>query len=137
MLGKYACGVLAERIGVLRTIVITEVATGVGILLTLALPAEATFLLLPLVGVVLQGTSSVIYGTIGDLVEPERLPRAFAMVYTMGACMGIIAPLGYGLLGDAIGIEKTIAVVGGLVLLSLPLCLVLRPSLRVPVPAAR
>lgn len=130
MLGKYACGVLAERIGVLRTIVITEVATGVGILLTLALPGVAAFVLLPLIGIVLQGTSSVIYGTIGDLVEPERLPRAFAMVYTMGACCGIIAPLGYGLLGDAIGIEKTIAVVGAFVLLSLPLCLVLRPSLR-------
>ena len=130
MAGKYACGVLAERLGVLRTIVVTEVATGVGILLTLALPAVATFFLLPLVGVVLQGTSSVIYGTIGDLVERDRLPRAFAMVYTVGACCGIAGPLAYGLLGDAIGIEKTIAVVGGFVLLSLPLCLVLRPSLR-------
>ena len=130
MAGKYACGVLAERLGVLRTIVITEIATGIGILLTLALPAVAAFALLPLVGVVLQGTSSVIYGTIGDLVEPEKLPRAFGMVYTMGACCGIIAPLGYGLLGDAIGIERTIAIVGGFVLLTLPLCLVLRPSLR-------
>jgi MFS family permease len=130
MAGKYACGVLAERMGVLRTIVVTEVATGVGILLTLALPPVAAFVLLPLIGVVLQGTSSVIYGTIGDLVEPEKLPRAFGLVYTMGACCGIIAPLVYGVMGDAIGIEKTIAVVGGFVLFSLPLCLVLRPSLR-------
>ena len=130
MAGKYACGVLAERLGVLRTIVITELATGAGILLTLALPAAATFALLPLIGIVLQGTSSVIYGTIGDLVEPDRLPRAFGMVYTMGAVCGIIAPLGYGMLGDAIGIENTIAVVGGFVLLTLPLALVLRPSLR-------
>ena len=130
MAGKYACGVLAERMGVLRTIVVTEVATGVGILLTLALPAVAAFFLLPLIGVVLQGTSSVIYGTIGDLVEQDKLPRAFGIVYTMGACCGIVAPLAYGLLGDAIGIEKTIAVIGGFVLLSLPLCLVLRPSLR-------
>ena len=134
MAGKYACGVLAERLGVLRTIVITEVATGAGILLTLTLPAVATFVLLPLIGVVLQGTSSVIYGTIGDLVEPEKLPRAFGMVYTMGACCGIIAPLAYGMLGDAIGIEKTIAVVGGFVLLSLPLCLVLRPALKLSGP---
>ena len=135
MAGKYACGVLAERLGVLRTIVITEVATGAGILLTLALPAAATFVLLPLIGVVLQGTSSVIYGTIGDLVEQEKLPRAFALVYTVSACCGIVAPLLYGLLGDAIGIERTIAVVGACVLLSLPLCLVLRPSLRLSGPA--
>ena len=65
--------------GVIRTIVITELATGIGILATLVLPGMATFILLPLVGVVLQGTSSVIYGTIGDLVEPDKLPRAFAM----------------------------------------------------------
>jgi MFS family permease len=130
MAGKYACGVLAERMGVLRTIVVTEVATGVGILLTLALPAVAAFFVLPLVGVVLQGTSSVIYGTIGDLVEQDKLPRAFGLVYTMGACCGIIAPLVYGMMGDAVGIENTIAVIGGFVLLSLPLCLVLRPSLR-------
>jgi MFS family permease len=134
MAGKYACGVLAERMGVLRTIVVTEIATGAGILLTLALPAVASFFLLPLIGVVLQGTSSVIYGTIGDLVEPEKLPRAFGLVYTMGACCGIIAPLLYGVMGDAIGIEKTIAVVGGFVLVSLPLCLVLRPSLRLSAP---
>src|SRR5262249_10926969 len=117
--------------GVLRTIVITEVATGAGILLTLVLPAMASFFLLPLTGVVLQGTSSVIYGTIGDLVEPEKLPRAFGLVYTMGACCGIIAPLLYGVMGDAIGIERTIAIIGCFALASLPLALVLRPCLRV------
>ena len=132
MAGKFACGVLAERLGVLRTIVLTELATGIGILLTLALPAVAAFFVLPLIGIVLQGTSSVIYGTIGDLVKPERLPRAFGMVYTTGACCGIVAPLAYGLLGDAVGIEYTIAVIGAVVLLSLPLCLVLRPSLVLP-----
>jgi MFS family permease len=129
MAGKYFCGVLAEKYGVIRTIVITELATGVGILATLALPGMATFFLLPFVGVALQGTSSVIYGTIGDLVEPDKLPRAFAMVYTVGSVCGIIAPLVYGFLGDAIGIEKTIAIAGGVVLLTLPLALVLRSAI--------
>ena len=127
---KYACGVLAERLGVIRTIVITEAATGIGILLTLALPGIAAFFLLPVVGVFLQGTSSVIYGTVGDLVEEDKLPRAFAMVYTMGSVCGIIAPVGYGLLGDAIGIEKTILIAGCVVLLALPLALVLRAAIR-------
>ncbi len=132
MAGKYLCGVLAEKLGVIRTIVITEAATGVGILATLALPGMATFFLLPLVGVVLQGTSSVIYGTIGDLVEPDKLPRAFALVYTTGAVCGIIAPLAYGLLGDTIGIEKTIALCGVVVLLALPLALLLRAAIARP-----
>jgi sugar phosphate permease len=38
MVGKLACGYLAERIGVIRTVVITEVATAIGILLVLVLP---------------------------------------------------------------------------------------------------
>jgi MFS transporter, FSR family, fosmidomycin resistance protein len=136
MAGKYLCGVLAERLGVIRTIVITEAATGVGILTTLALPGMATFILLPLVGVVLQGTSSVIYGTIGDLVEQDKLPRAFAMVYTVGAVCGLASPIIYGLLGDAIGIEKTIFISGIVVLLTLPLALVLRAAIaRAPAPA--
>ena len=130
MAGKYFCGVLADKFGVIRTIVITEIATGAGILATLALPGMATFFLLPFVGVALQGTSSVIYGTVGDLVEPDKLSRAFAVTYTVGSVCGIIAPLGYGLLGDAIGIEKTIAIAGVVVFLTLPLALVLRAAIN-------
>jgi MFS family permease len=122
--------VLAEKLGVIRTIVITAAATGFGILLTLVLPGIAAFFLLPIVGVFLQGTSSVIYGTVGDLVEEDKLPRAFALVYTMGSVCGIIAPIGYGLLGDAIGIEKTIFIAGCVVLLALPLALVLRAAIK-------
>lgn len=134
MAGKLACGFLAERVGIVRTIVITEVATGTGILLTLALPALAAFLLLPLIGVVLQGTSSVLYATIGDLVEEERLPRAFGLFYTLGSLCGIAAPLGYGLLGDIAGVDSAITVVGIAVLFTVPLCALLKPAMGVSRP---
>ena len=138
MAGKYLCGVLAERVGVIRTIILTELATGLGILATLPLPGTAAFLLLPLVGVVLQGTSSVIYGTIGDLVEPDKLSRAFGLVYTVSAVSGIIGPLVYGLLGDAIGVEKALFIAGGVVLLTLPLAMVLRSAIQTqPAKSAR
>jgi MFS family permease len=129
MAGKLACGFLAERVGITRTIVITEIATGIGIMLTLILPGIAAFLLLPLIGVVLQGTSSVLYATIGDLVEQERLPRAFGLFYTLGSLCGIAAPLGYGLLGDVAGVDTAIAVIGIAVFLVLPLCIALRPAI--------
>jgi len=125
MAGKLACGLLAERLGIARMIVLTEVATGGGILATLALPGVGAFLLLPLLGVVLQGTSSVLYATIGEYVEPERLPRAFGFFYTIGSVCGIAAPLGYGLLGNRYGVEASIAVMGALILLTLPLSLLL------------
>jgi MFS transporter, FSR family, fosmidomycin resistance protein len=128
MAGKLACGLLAERFGIIRMVVMTEIATGGGILATLALTDIAAFLLLPLVGVVLNGTSSVLYATIGDFVERDRLPRAFGLFYTLGSICGIAAPLGYGLLGDAYGVETVIAVLGIAIFATLPLAPLLRPS---------
>lgn len=129
MVGKLACGLLADRVGVIRTVVITELATGIGILLTLVLPGYAAFFLLPLIGVALNGTSSVLYGTIGDLVESDRQARAFGLFYTLGSVCGILAPLGYGLLADYFSVPAAIATVGAAIFLTVPLCLVLRPSI--------
>lgn len=129
MAGKYACGLLAERVGIIRTIIITEVATGVGILCAVALPGMAAFLLLPLIGIALQGTSSVLYATIGDLVEQPRLPRAFGLFYTLGSLCGIAAPLAYGLAGDHFGVANAVALMGLAILFVLPLCAVLKPTI--------
>ncbi len=126
MAGKLACGFLAERFGVVRMIVITEVATGCGILATLALPGAVSFLLLPLIGVVLNGTSSVLYATIGDFVEQDRLPRAFGFFYTLGSLCGIAAPLGYGLIGDRYGIETAFAIIGTAIFLTVPLAALMK-----------
>jgi len=129
MAGKFACGLLAERVGIIRTIVITEVATGAGILGAVALPGIAAFLLLPLLGIVLQGTSSVLYATTGDLVEQDRLPRAFGLIYTLGSICGIAAPLGYGLAGDHVGVSGAVALMGLAIFLVLPLAAMLRPAI--------
>lgn len=126
MAGKLACG-FAERLGVVRMIVVTELATACGIFAALALPAIAAFLLLPLLGVVLQGTSSVLYATVGEFVEPDRLPRSFGLFYTIGSICGIAAPLGYGLLGDRFGVGTAIATMGVVVLLTIPLATLLKP----------
>ena len=128
MAGKLACGYLAERLGVVRMIVITELATGCGILATLALPAAASFLLLPLIGIVLNGTSSVLYATIGDYVEKDRLARAFGFFYTLGSLCGIAAPLGYGLIGDLYGIDTSMAIIGVAIFLTMPLAALLKPA---------
>ncbi|MBI2296218.1 MAG: MFS transporter [Betaproteobacteria bacterium] len=128
MAGKLACGILAERLGIVRMIVITEVATGCGIFATLALPNLAAFILLPLIGVVLNGTSSVLYATIGDFVEKDRLSRAFGLFYTLGSTCGVAAPLAYGLVGDVFGVETAIAVIGFAIFLTIPLALMMKPA---------
>ena len=64
----------------------------------------------------------------GDLIESDKLPRAFGLFYTLGSLCGIAAPLGYGLVGDIAGVENAIALIGIAVLMTLPLCAVLRSA---------
>jgi FSR family fosmidomycin resistance protein-like MFS transporter len=127
--GKFVCGVLAARVGVLRTVVLTEGGTALGILALLPLPLTAAFFLLPLIGVALNGTSSVLYGTVPDLVPIKRRARAFAIFYTCTIGAGAVSPSLYGWISDGIGLAATVALIGAAVLLVLPLTLLLRPIL--------
>jgi MFS family permease len=129
MAGKLACGHLAEHFGIVRTVFITELATGVGILLMLVLPDVAAYLVLPLLGIALNGTSSVLYATIGDVIDPDRLPRAFGLFYTINSVCGLIVPLVFGYIGDAFGIAMSIAICGVLAFATLPLCYLLARTL--------
>jgi MFS family permease len=127
--GKIACAFIGARIGAVATVWLTEAVTALGIVALLPLPLEPALLLLPLVGVALNGTSSVLYGSVPDLVEPEKRTRAFGIFYTGTIGAGAISPSLYGLLGDAFGIPTTLIVVAGVVLLTLPMTLLLRPAL--------
>lgn len=126
-LGKLGCAFLGARLGMIGTVCVTEGFTALGILALLPLPLWGCLALLPLIGFALNGTSSVIYGTVPDLVRPEKRQRAFGIFYTGTIGSGAIAPTLYGLIGDRIGIDATLAVVALMVLLTLPLALLLRP----------
>ncbi|HEX7785761.1 MAG TPA: MFS transporter [Methylomirabilota bacterium] len=125
-IGKFACGALADRVGVIRTVVITEAATGAGILLLLSLPLGACLLALPALGIALNGTSSVLYGTVADLVSSDRRARSYAIFYTLGIGASALSPFAYGLLSDWGGVRLTLTVVGLVVFLTLPFTLPLR-----------
>jgi MFS transporter, FSR family, fosmidomycin resistance protein len=128
--GKFVCGLIAARAGILRTTILTELATSAGIVALLPLSLHASMLLLPLVGIALNGTSSVLYGTVAELVSGEQRARAFGVFYTLTIGAGALSPSLYGLLSDAIGVPRTFSVIAALVLLVLPLTLWLRPALR-------
>ncbi len=101
--GKFACGWLGERFGTRRTVLFTEVATALLIFGVLVLPLVPAIVLLPVLGVMLNGTSSVLYGTVPELTPPNRTERAFALFYTGTIGAGAGAPVLYGFLGDAFG----------------------------------
>jgi MFS family permease len=125
--GKFVCGLVSERLGIIRTVLLTEAATGLGIFLVLALPLQPALFLLPVLGVALNGTSSVLYGTVPELVVPERRSRVYGLFYTIGIGAGALAPPVFGLLSDWAGVPVTLAVLAGVILTTLPLAQLLRP----------
>jgi FSR family fosmidomycin resistance protein-like MFS transporter len=127
--GKFVCGAISDRAGVIRTVVVTEAATTLGILAALVAPLGVTLVLLPALGIALNGTSSVLYGTVADLVTPERRSRAYGLYYTLGVGASSLAPGMYGVLSDYAGVPTTITVIGLGVLITIPLCLRLREPL--------
>jgi len=127
-IGKLACAYLGARIGMIGTVFVTEILTLVLILAILPLPLEAVLLVLPLLGVALNGTSSVLYGSVPDLVEPHKRTRAFGIFYTGTIGAGAIAPIIYGFVSDAIGLNGGVILVGALVVLTMPLAYALRPA---------
>ena len=127
--GKLVCAFIGARLGVIGTVCLTEGLTTAGILALLPLPLEAAMVLLPVIGVMLNGTSSVLYGSVPELVEPEKRTRMFGIFYTGTIGSGAVSPALYGLVGDAFGATIAICVVAGICLLTLPLALLLRPAL--------
>jgi MFS transporter, FSR family, fosmidomycin resistance protein len=119
--GKLVCGFLGARVGLLSTVLITEGATAAGILALLPMPLGAALALLPVIGVALNGTSSVLYGTVPELVTAERRDRAFGIFYTGTIGAGALAPVLFGLFGDAVGLRAAMLLVAAFVLLTLPL----------------
>jgi MFS family permease len=130
-LGKFVCGLVAERLGVIRTVILTEVATALGILAVATTPGLGGLIALFPLGIGLNGTSSVLYGTVADLVEPERRSRAYGLYYTLSIGASALAPSLVGALGDVVGVTLALGVVGLCVLAIIPLSLVLRPALAV------
>jgi FSR family fosmidomycin resistance protein-like MFS transporter len=127
--GKAACGWLGARIGLLATVIMTEAGTTALILAVLALPLVPSMVLLPLLGVMLNGTSSVLYGTVPELVTNQKVERAFALFYSGTLGSSALAPVLYGRLGDAAGPAWATAAAAVTALGVVPLILVLSPRL--------
>ena len=129
--GKFACGFIAARFGVIKTTLITEIATTILMALTLPLHIDVVMFMLPLVGIALNGTSSGLYGTVPELVPPHMRSRAFGVFYTLTIGAGAISPLVYGFAGDRLGVPNAIALSAGSVLMVLPLTLGLKKAFRI------
>jgi MFS transporter, FSR family, fosmidomycin resistance protein len=129
-LGKAACGWLGEHLGVVPSVIVTEAATALLIAATLILPLAPMLVALPILGIVLNGTSSVLYGSVPELAPKGDIGRGFALFYTGVIGAGGLAPIAYGALADHY--DRTVGTLAAALTAAaiIPLALALRPYLR-------
>jgi MFS family permease len=99
---------------------------------TLFTPLVPLLIILPILGTVLNGTSSVLYGTVPELAPDGNTGKAFAIFYTCVIGAGGLAPILYGAIADHT--SQTVGILAAAVTAALiiPLALALRPFLRSP-----
>ena len=114
----------------MRTVAVTELATAALLLTIIASPLPLAMASMPLLGIGLNGTSSVLYGTVAEFARSGRQARAFGLFYTLGSAAGGASPLVFGALSDGVGVPLALACLAALVLTTLPLSLLLNPHLR-------
>lgn len=106
--GKFAGGLLAARVGDRHSFFIVQCVTILGLLCVLILPLQIVFLLLPIVGVFVQGSSTVCYGAVADYVDAGKTSRAYAIIYTLSSAASVAGPLFLGMLADRVHIEAVL-----------------------------
>ena len=105
MIGKFASGYLAVRFGDFVAFRILQLLTVTGLLLMTILPALPILLLLPVIGLAVQGSSTVTYGAVSDFIQRGRQSRGYALIYTLSSLSAVIGPLLFGGLADLYGLE--------------------------------
>jgi MFS transporter, FSR family, fosmidomycin resistance protein len=127
--GKATCNWLGQRLGVIGGVAATEVATALLIIVSLFTPLSPTLAILPFLGVVLNGTSSLLYGTVPDLAPRGDIGRAFAIFYTSVIGSGGLSPIVYGTVADHSGRTVGVLAAAATAVLIIPLLVMLRRSL--------
>ncbi len=128
--GKYVCGWLDERVGTIPLIWLTKGMTAALILSTLIAPAISLWPLALILGVGLNGTSSVLYATVAKFIPAQRRARYYGYFYTTNEIGTVGAPLAYGLIADQMGLRTSILIMGVVTSLILPASLALSKHLK-------
>ena len=129
-IGKFVCGWLGDRMNTISLIWLTKGLTAVLLVTSLSAPVFLMAPLMVLIGIGLNGTSSVLYATVANFVPAHRRARFYGFFYTTNEIGTVIAPLAYGFVADVFSLSTTIIVMGFATAAILPASLTLRRHLR-------
>ena len=82
--------------------------------------------MLPLLGVALQGSSTVTYGAVSDFVDRRRQSRGYALMYSLSGISTVVGPMAFGGLADLYGIDTAFFLLALATVLTLPCARVLQ-----------
>jgi MFS family permease len=118
--GKAGCGYLAEHLGVRLAFGLVQMLTALGLVLAIAAPAWLAFVLLLPLGVVTQGSTTITYGLVPDLIHPRRMARGYAIMYSSTSFAAALGPWLFGLVGDRFGISGAMLAMALVAVLAVP-----------------
>ena len=127
--GKFVCGWLDDRYGSVRLIWGTKGLTALLLVASLATPTYAVAPLMLVLGIGLNGTSSVLYATVSAFIPSGRRASGYGYYYTFTEIGGTLAPIIYGRIADIFSLRAAMIAMGVVTSLILPASLALRSPL--------
>lgn len=127
--GKFGCGWISDRWSLLAVIVLTELVTAGALL---AMLGASVWMVVPLsiaFGFALNGTSSALNVAVARFVPSERRASGYGIYFTVALASSAGAPLAYGVLGDAAGLDTAFTVMALLTVAVIGAVLPLRAAL--------
>ncbi|MFT5218632.1 MAG: FSR family fosmidomycin resistance protein-like MFS transporter [Gammaproteobacteria bacterium] len=121
MTGKFCCGFLTARFGDHLPFVFIQLLTIAGLAAVILMPLITVLITLPLIGLTVQGSSTVTYGAISDHIETSHQSRGFALIYSFSGIATVIGPFAFGQLADFGSLDLVLWALCAITALSIPL----------------
>ena len=125
--GKFVCGWLNSRYDTVSLIWATKSLTALMLAILTVSPSIITVPLMVILGIGLNGTSSVLYAATAELVPHNRRARFYGFLYTTNEIGTTLAPLLYGILADILKLRTTMLIMALITTLIIPISLRLKP----------
>lgn len=118
--GKFACGWMTGRWGILAVVVVTEIVTASALVALVVVPAWATVPLVAVFGFALNGTSSAFSVGVSQFVPASQRARGYGTYFTAALVSSAVAPLAFGALGDLTSLTVVFVVMAAMTMAVLP-----------------
>ena len=125
--GKLGCGFLSDKYGYLPMILVTEILTSLSMLMLYFNNNYIIMIVLLFIGgFVLNGTSTVLYTTVAELVSSEKRNRGYGLFYTIYLISESLGPVIFGYIGQIWGLGSIYYVLAAFTFIIIPLVILLK-----------